>query len=331
MTIGAATATSKAPTSHDLDPTPWVRRCESGGITRYHLDQAEARVHRSTTGWEVHLATAPHRLSAALLSAIFCDHPDAATLHLRGDEPSALHAGGFISQPETPTLCLRAGFFQLPWLWHAMGIHPALPPLPGDEAAHPPRPAQPRGIVYQRHDPVLNAQISFRVIDPDTDLPQFHAWMNQPRVAYYWEKAWSEAALHDYLLELAATAHTFGLIALMNDEPFGYFEPYWTLEDRLGPYYDAQPWDRGWHGLVGSRRHLGRTRTHAWARALFHYLFLDDPRTQRVVGEPRVDNSKLVKALMPLGCSVDFAFDFPHKRAWLMRCERRRFFAEGGL
>lgn len=329
MTASAAPMTASTPAT-DLDPTPWVQRHESAGITRYHRDQAEAQLRRTTTGLEVYLAAAPHRLSAALLSAIFCDHPNAAMLRLHGDEPGELHAAGFITRPESQASCPRAGFFQLPWLWHAAGVHPALPPL-ADDTAHPPRPAQPRGTVYQRHDPVLGAQIAFRVIDPDADLERFHAWMNQPRVAHYWEKAWSEDALHGYLVELAATPHTFGLIALMDGEPFGYFEPYWTLEDRLGPYYDAQPWDRGWHGLVGSRRHLGRARTYAWARALFHYLFLDDPRTQRVVGEPRVDNSKLVNALTPLGCSVDFAFDFPHKRAWLMRCERRRFFAEGGL
>lgn len=330
MSTGAATATPKASATPDLDPTPWVERRKSGRITTYRFDEAEAQLQRNAAGYEVHLASAPHQLNAALLSAIFCDHPEAAAVQLRGDEPHALHAAGFIAQPETVAACPRAGFFQLPWLWHAMGVHPALPPLPG-EATHPPRPAQPQGTVYQRHDPVIGAQLGFRVIDPDIDLARFHAWMNQGRVAYYWEKAWNESALHDYLLELAATPHTFGLIALMDGEPIGYFEPYWTLEDRLGPYYEAESWDRGWHGLIGSRRHLGRTRTHAWARALFHYLFLDDPRTQRVVGEPRVDNSKLVKALEPLGCSVDFAFDFPHKRAWLMRCERRRFFAEGGL
>lgn len=328
--IANAASTVPQPPATDLDPTPRVQRHESAGITRYRIGQAEARLGHTTAGLEVYLAAAPHRLVAALLSAIFCDHPDATLLYLDGDEPAALHAAGFTTRPDTHAPCPRAGFFQLPWLWHGIGVHPALPPLP-DDTVHPLRPALPQGTLYQRHDPAVAAQIAFRVIDPDTDLAHFHAWMNQARVAHYWEKAWSETALYDYLVELAATPHTFGLVALMDGEPFGYFEPYWTLEDRLGPYYDAQLWDRGWHGLVGSRRHLGRTRTHAWARALFHYLFLDDPRTQRVVGEPRVDNAKLVNALLPLGCSVDFAFDFPHKRAWLMRCERRRFFAEGGL
>ncbi|MDN5872693.1 MAG: acetyltransferase, partial [Nitrococcus sp.] len=230
-------SSSAAPIASDtsataLDPTPWVQRHESAGVARYQLDQAEARLRRGTTGLEVYLAAAPHRLSAALLSAIFCDHPDAAIVRLSGDEPFELHAAGFSARPEADAPCPRAGFFQLPWLWHAAGVHPALPPLP-DDAAHPPRPAQPRGTLYQRHDPLLGAQIGFRVIDSDADLECFHAWMNQPRVAHYWEKAWSETALHDYLVELAATPHTFGLIALMDGESFGYFEPYWTLEDRL--------------------------------------------------------------------------------------------------
>ncbi len=32
----------------------------------------------------------------------------------------------------------------------------------------------------------------------------------------------------------------------------------------------------------------------SWLSALVHYLFLDDPRTQRVVAEPRADNAKMI-------------------------------------
>jgi acetyl CoA:N6-hydroxylysine acetyl transferase len=59
---------------------------------------------------------------------------------------------------------------------------------------------------------------------------------------------------------------------------------------------------------------------------LTHYLFLDDPRTQRVVAEPRADNAKMIGHMQSQGFHCEKAFDFPHKRAALMVLGRERFF-----
>ncbi|GGC88916.1 hypothetical protein GCM10010994_53530 [Chelatococcus reniformis] len=227
---------------------------------------------------------------------------------------------------------LRHEFYQLPLLWRHQAAHAAYPLVRsriGPEGRLPPlRPAQPSGLMYQRWVPHLDGTLSLRAIDRRRDLKLFHGWMNQPRVAFFWELAQSEAELDRYLADQEADPHLFGVIGSFNDEPVGYFEFYWALEDRLGPHYDAEDFDRGWHGLIGNARHLGRPKTLAWFRSLTHYLFLDEPRTRRIVGEPRASHHKMLSYCADVAYDKVKEFDFPHKRAALVCCERERFFRE---
>ena len=52
------------------------------------------------------------------------------------------------------------------------------------------------------------------------------------------------------------------------------------------------------------------------------YLLQDDPRTRRIVAEPRADNAKMIGYMQAQGYARIKEFDFPHKRAALMVLER---------
>ncbi|WP_274425624.1 GNAT family N-acetyltransferase [Chelativorans sp. YIM 93263] len=281
------------------------------------------------------------RLLAALIDAVFIHLPDLDRILL----PTAKNLASVTAlatelarEPDSEqemAVVERAIFRQLPLLWREQKSHVAYPCLRsaiGPEDRLPPlRPQKPSGVMYRRWVPGIGLNVSLRPIDRRTDLGLFHRWMNQGRVAHFWELAKSEAELDAYLAELETDPHIFGVIASFDSEPVGYFEFYWAKEDRLGPYYEPEDFDRGWHGLVGNSRHLGRPKTRTLFCSVTHYLFLDEPRTHRIVGEPRASHQKMLSYTAEMAYDKVKEFDFPHKRAALVCCERDRFFREVAL
>lgn len=188
--------------------------------------------------------------------------------------------------------------------------------------SHPQRPAKPQGEVYRRFDPQLGAWISLRTLDIELDLERFNRWQNTPRVLAFWDEGGSLDDHRQYLEKLADDPHTMTLIGCFDDQPFAYFEAYWAKEDRIAPFYDADDYDRGIHMLVGEQAHRGPHKVASWLSALTDYLLQDDPRTRRIVAEPRADNAKMIGYMQAQGYARIKEFDFPHKRAALMVLER---------
>lgn len=233
------------------------------------------------------------------------------------------------------TKITRAAFYLRPHPWYR-GTNGGRHPLRWVETAqglrHPERPKVPAGEVYRRHFYTPGMDFSLRRLDLAQDLQRFTNWMNQPRVAEFWEEQGDVDKQRRYIEQVLADPHKDPLIACFDDIPFAYFEVYWAQEDRLGPYYDAEPFDRGLHLLVGETDFLGSRFAHAWLSGIFHFMFLDDDRTRRLVGEPRADNAAILKYIQRMpGWRKVKEFDFPHKRAALVMCEREAFMQGMGV
>jgi RimJ/RimL family protein N-acetyltransferase len=214
--------------------------------------------------------------------------------------------------------------------WLVNAERPAMPQLHvmTDGKRHPRRSPKPVGKVYARFIPWLAEVISFRVANLDKDLHLLHRWMNDPRVDAFWDEAGDLDKHRRYLSGILADPHMLPLIGCFDDEPFGYFELYWAKENRIAPFYDADDYDRGWHVVVGEDAYRGRRYISAWLPSLMHYMFLDDCRTQRIVGEPAAAHSQQIRNLDVSGFSKIKNFDFPHKRATLVMLLRERFFGD---
>ena len=238
----------------------------------------------------------------------------------------ALASGLLVAAGAGEYRCERGQFWQLPAPWIT-----AASPYPermviSDGKRHPQRPPKPTGELYRRFDARLGSWISLRALDIDSDLERFNRWQNSPRVLAFWQEGGDLDQHRAYLQKLHDDPHALTLIGCFDDQPFAYFEAYWAKEDRIAPFYAVDDYDRGIHMLVGEDSHRGPHKVASWLAALTHFLFLDDPRTRRVVAEPRADNARMIDHMQNLGYYREKEFDFPHKRAALMAIGRERFF-----
>ncbi|KKY35032.1 putative aerobactin siderophore biosynthesis protein iucb [Diaporthe ampelina] len=195
---------------------------------------------------------------------------------------------------------------------------------------HPRRAPKPRpgSTVYSRWVPHLRETFSMVALDhtDPSHLELFHAWQNDPRVSAGWDEAGTLDQHRGYLARAHEDPHRLAVLAAFDGVFFAYFETYWAREDPLGAYYPSRDFDRGRESLVGDVRYRGAHRVGAWWSSLMHYLFLDDPRTMQVVGDPKFTNSTVLAYDLVHGFGLDKFVDLPHKRGALMRCSRERFF-----
>ncbi|MEA1671906.1 GNAT family N-acetyltransferase [Nitrospirillum sp. BR 11163] len=255
--------------------------------------------------------------------------PAALRLSLPADLQTVLEAEGvLVMAPGGVVRVLAAALYQKPDLWlrgPGGSRHPQIHTL-SHGRYHPRRPAKAPGVLYERRIPWLDRVLSFRLADMDRDLTRFHTWMNDPRVAAFWQEEGDLAQHRAYLENQLEDPHTLPLIASLDGASFGYFEVYWAKENRIGAFYDAQDYDRGWHVLIGDENIRGKAYVSAWLPSLVHFMFLDDVRTQRIVGEPRADHHQQIRNLDRSGFAKVKEFNFPHKRALLVMLLRERFF-----
>lgn len=227
----------------------------------------------------------------------------------------------------------RSEFFQMPKLWTRNTASVVTPEkwTQTNGLNHPVRKPLPSGYFYKKHVHQINKTLGLRLITEE-DLDTFHNWHNQPRVSFFWELQKPKEELLTYIQKGLKDPHQVPVIVELDGEKVGYFEFYWVLEDRLGPYYDCEAFDRGFHFLVGNKNFLGHVNTDSIIKSVLHFLFLDDPRTRKIMAEPRHDNQKVLKyAEASIGWKKLKEFDFPHKRAALLACRRELFFGGHAL
>lgn len=304
---------------------------DHGGKIFSNQSEVSFKLKPTNKGLSVHWSQLPEENSLAFvlgsLEALFGQNPDLQKLWV---DSSPLVLQKVLCRTQSSFEILRTDFFQIPGLWvHNSGQ--ALGPerwINTKETLHPERPpVVAEQVLYQRTVPHLDVTLRFRVVHPEKDLDIFHEWHNQERVFEFWELNKPKTELQTYLEKALQDPHQFPVIVEIDDVPVGYFEMYWVKEDRLGPYYDSEAFDRGFHFLIGNSDYLGFNNTDAILKAVCHYLFLEEPRTRKIMAEPRSDNKKILRYLETFTAWKKLKeFDFPHKRAALLECRREAFF-----
>ncbi|KAG1797422.1 acyl-CoA N-acyltransferase [Suillus plorans] len=203
-------------------------------------------------------------------------------------------------------------------------------------SGHPLRPPKPEPgeTLFRRFCPSIGETLEFTYFDlrsgstTSKHLDIFHRWHNSERVNKAWGERGSLEKHRAYITEIMNDPGVLPVIMSWNGEPMGYAEITYLKENHVAPYIPGGPgdWDRSLHVLVGEDKFRGTVRTNLWHRALIHYCFLADPRTESVMGEPKADNPSIIKVDFDSAMHIRTIFDFPYKRSALFCVPRYRFF-----
>lgn len=168
----------------------------------------------------------------------------------------------------------------------------------------------------------FSGTFSLRRLDADRDLDLLHCWMNDPDVARFWRKPWPRDRIGTYLRDQLRSTHSTPYLGELDGVPISYWELYRADLDPLAQFYPACDHDAGIHFLLGPDNCRGRGLAADLLRAVSTWLLDADPRASRVVGEPDVNNPRVLRICQRAGFHRAMDIDLPNKRAALMVRDR---------
>lgn len=177
--------------------------------------------------------------------------------------------------------------------------------------------------VFEKTSPLLG-RLALRPMDPQQDTPEIYRWVTQP-YARYWgmlEKTY-EAVLAEYTL-IHHQVHACALIGSINGKMAFLCECYDPAHDIIGNYYTAEPGDVGMHILMGPPQTPIAGFTWEVFTLVMDFLF-ENPRHQRVVVEPDINNEKIHRLNRRAGFIYQQTVQLPHKVAALAFCTREQY------
>lgn len=155
--------------------------------------------------------------------------------------------------------------------------------------------------------------ITFRAVEPATDATTIHAWVTQPRAAFWGmlEKDLEEVeAIYTYIDE---QPHLAAWLAKVDETPVAIVQTYDPFVDEIGEFYDRRPGDIGVHlFLADDPARAGHTETILTAAMA---ALLTDPAIRRIVLEPDAANESSIELLTRLGATLGPVVELPGKTA----------------
>jgi siderophore synthetase component len=168
-------------------------------------------------------------------------------------------------------------------------------------------------------------KLTIEPLDVDRDARLLHAWVTQPRSAYWMMQ---EASLDDVRREygeIVANPHHDAFIGRADGQPAFLVETYDPLCSALADLPELQPGDLGMHVLIGppDGEALPGYTTQVFAAVLEHCFA--DPAVRRVVVEPDVGNAGIRVKNINAGFIEVREVLVPGKTAMLSVCTREAY------
>lgn len=171
--------------------------------------------------------------------------------------------------------------------------------------------------------------VTVRPVDPDADAALLHAWVTEPRAAFWGMGDLAEEDVRAIYTHIHEQEHLAAYFLDLDGHPVGLFQTYDPAVDEIGEWYDRRPGDVGIHLLLtGDPWRAGRTHE-VIAAGLDFVAHL--PGCQRLVLEPDARNAPSIALMERLGAErgplVDLRTSISEKPAQFFFLDRARALA----
>lgn len=172
--------------------------------------------------------------------------------------------------------------------------------------------------------------LQLRPLDPAADAALLHRWATQDYAAFWGMQERSVEDVRRTYEEMLRRPRSQAFIGNLEGDP----RPLLLLETYHGPddavlarHYDARPGDRGFHLLMAPPaerpKHVSNVGFHV-LRGICRHL-LSDAQADRIIGEPDLRNTTVLRFLLQGGFELGQVVYLPHKTAQMVFMTRPAF------
>jgi hypothetical protein len=182
----------------------------------------------------------------------------------------------------------------------------------------------PGSVLYSRFFKKINATLSFRSFNLDTDLELIHQWVNLEYALPFWQLDGNKQRVYDLYYSIQRNSNGHSYIGLLNDIPVCQFDIYRVLADEIRQYITAGENDCGFHLLMAPNNKpvpgLSLTITLAFLEYYFSF-----PQAERMFAEPDINNPRSNSLLIRAGFQFLRSIKMSYKTAHLYCLNKQQF------
>lgn len=144
--------------------------------------------------------------------------------------------------------------------------------------------------LYSRHIPELDAELSFRSLNLQTDLQLIHGWVNQAYTQRFWQLSGAHTTIENIYTAILKNPNAHSFIGSIGDKPVCQIDVYAVQADELADSIEeVTPGDAGLHLLMCPPREMQKGWSF-YALRVFQEFFFSYEQAMRLFAEPDQEN-----------------------------------------
>lgn len=176
-------------------------------------------------------------------------------------------------------------------------------------------------FIFKKYVPTIGT-FRLRPLQIPQDIALIHNWVNREYASYWGLLGYSVEQVEAEYRKISEQAMVY--LGFCNDQPAFVLECYDPEHHELSQHYAWQSGDRGMHILVAPAERPIANFTGSVFTVIMDFMF-SDPKVQRIVVEPDVNNEKIHILNERAGFEYQKIITLAHKTAHLAFCTREQY------